>query len=157
MKAPGQLHTVRPVDVFVKELKKEMMVNSTTDLAPMIGLLILPEGENFDRFHPEAYLYETLGGKIRGQLFMHELCKERPELLSDNRFRQFYTHQPLIKIKNLNGMNENYYYEMFVLVCYTCVVNRLYLTPIAYSKTFTRMECRGTTRLHAALDPTHQR
>ena len=86
MKAPGHLHTVRPVDdIFVKHPKKEMLANPTTDVAPMIGLLVIPEGETFDKFHPEAYMYETLGGN-NSRTALHELCRERPELASDDRF-----------------------------------------------------------------------
>ena len=86
MKAPGHLHTIRPVDdIFVKHLKKEMLANPTTDVAPMIGLLVIPEGETFDKLHPEAYMYETLGGN-NSRTALHELCRERPELASDDRF-----------------------------------------------------------------------
>ena len=86
MKAPGHLHTVRPVDdIFVKHLKKEMVANPTMDVAPMIGLLVIPEGETFDKLHPEAYMYETLGGN-NSRTVLHDLCRERPELASDDRF-----------------------------------------------------------------------
>jgi hypothetical protein len=49
---------VRPVDdVFVRCLTEEMITNPTKDVAPMIGLLCLPEGEVFDKEDPEAYMY----------------------------------------------------------------------------------------------------
>ena len=38
--------------------------------------------------------------------------------------------------KNGKGTNGNQYYELFLQVCFTCVVNRLSLTPTAHSKTF---------------------
>ena len=38
--------------------------------------------------------------------------------------------------KNGKGTNGNQYYDLFLHVCLTCVVNRLSLTPTAHSKTF---------------------
>lgn len=60
MKAPSTSQAVREVDsLFIEHLKKEMVANPTTDVAPLIGLLILNDGEVFDRLHPdhEAYMY----------------------------------------------------------------------------------------------------
>ena len=86
MKAPNHQHTVRPIDeVFVHHLKKEMVENPTTDVAPLIGLLVLPEGETFDKLNPDAYMYKTLGGN-NSRTALDELCRERPELASDQRF-----------------------------------------------------------------------
>ena len=86
MKAPNHQHTVRPIDeVFVQHLKKEMVENPTTDVAPLIGLLVLPEREVFDKLNPDAYMYETLGGN-NSRTALDELCRERPELASNLRF-----------------------------------------------------------------------
>lgn len=38
---------------------------------------------------------------------------------------------------NQIGTNENYYFEQFIRVCYTCVINRLPLLPTDHNKTFT--------------------
>lgn len=86
MKAPSTSRAVREVDsLFVEHLKKEMITNPTTDVAPMIGLLILGDGEVFDRLHPEAYTYETLGGN-NSRTALTELCNEREDLAADERF-----------------------------------------------------------------------
>lgn len=95
---------VRPVDeIFTQHLKKEMVANPTTDVAPMIGLLVLPEGETFDKFHPQAYSYETLGGN-NSRTALHELCKERPELASDDRF----SHRMVSIYTNLSPQEAQY-------------------------------------------------
>ena len=60
---PGPSRLVRQVDrVFIDSLKKEMVSNLTSDVAPLIGLFRANQDENFDHLHPEAYTYETLGG-----------------------------------------------------------------------------------------------
>ena len=86
MKAPSTSHAVRQIDpVFVEHLKAEMVANPTTDVAPMIGLLTLNDGEIFDRLHPEAYSYETLGGN-NSRTALTELCNERQDLAADERY-----------------------------------------------------------------------
>ena len=86
MKAPSTSRAVREIDsVFVQHLKEEMVANPATDVAPMIGLLILNNGDTFDRLHPEAYTYETLGGN-NSRTALAELCKERDDLAADDRY-----------------------------------------------------------------------
>lgn len=86
MKAPSTSRAVREVDsLFIEHLKKEMVANPTTDVAPLIGLLILNDGEVFDRLHPEAYMYETLGGN-NSRTALSELCSERVDLAEDQRY-----------------------------------------------------------------------
>ena len=58
------------------------MANPTTDVTPMIGLLTLGDGEVFDRLHPEAYTYETLGGN-NSRTALTQLCREREDLAAD--------------------------------------------------------------------------
>ena len=61
--APAPTRLLRPVDeLFVESLKSAMKKNPSTDVAPMVGLVVLPEGEKFDEKHKESYQYETLGG-----------------------------------------------------------------------------------------------
>ena len=86
MKAPSTSRAVREVDsLFIEHLKKEMVANPTTDVAPLIGLLILNDGEVFDRLHPETYMYEILGGN-NSQTALSELCSERADLAEDQRY-----------------------------------------------------------------------
>jgi hypothetical protein len=46
---------------FVEMLKKEMLENRTCDVAPMIGLVFLLDGEQFDHQHPEGQSMRSLG------------------------------------------------------------------------------------------------
>jgi hypothetical protein len=86
LKEPGPTRLVRPVDkVFVDCLKTEMLANPTTDVAPIIGHIRLPEGETYDEKHPEGYLYETLGGN-NSRTALKELLEENPELTKDDRY-----------------------------------------------------------------------
>ena len=86
LKAPKHTRLVRPVDnVFVKCLKKEMLANPTTDVAPLIGLVCLGDDDSFDTKHPESYMYETLGGN-NSRTALVELLKENPALKDDKRF-----------------------------------------------------------------------
>ena len=86
MKAPSTSRAVREVDtMFVEHLKKEMIANPTSDVAPLIGLLMLDDEEVFDRLHPEAYTYETLGGN-NSRTALTELCNEREDLAADERY-----------------------------------------------------------------------
>lgn len=86
LKEPTAARLVRPVDrVFVECLKQEMLANPTTDVAPMIGLVRLQPGVVFDKLHPEAYTYETLGGN-NSRTALAELLEENAELASDPRY-----------------------------------------------------------------------
>ena len=39
-----------------------MKANLSTDMAPIVGLVVLHEGETFQEAQKESYHYETLGG-----------------------------------------------------------------------------------------------
>ena len=39
-----------------------MKANPSTDVAPIVGLVVLHEGETFQEAQKESYHYETLGG-----------------------------------------------------------------------------------------------
>lgn len=74
-----------PVDkLFVAGLAKEMLVNPTKDVTPMIGL-ILEEEDEFDKLHPEAYTYEIIGGN-NSRCALELILKEHPELAGDSNF-----------------------------------------------------------------------
>ena len=47
---------------YVAALKEEMINNPTSNVAPLIGVVHLKEDEPFDKKHPEAYVYEVIGG-----------------------------------------------------------------------------------------------
>ena len=78
--APSRL--LRPVDpVFVDTLKAHMKRNPSRDVTPIVGLVQLQNGEEFQEDRKEGYLYETLGGN-NSRVAMQELLKE-----DDLRFR----------------------------------------------------------------------
>ena len=79
---PGPTQLLRPVDpVFVDTLKSHMKRNPSRDVTPVVGLVQLPDGEDFQEDHKETYLYETLGGN-NSRVAMQELLDEE-----DLRFR----------------------------------------------------------------------
>ena len=54
---------LRPIDaIFVENLKAAMKANPSTDVAPIVGLVSLDDGEEFEEAQKESYQYETLGG-----------------------------------------------------------------------------------------------
>ena len=69
----------RPIDeVFVQHLKKEMVENPTTDVAPLINWFVdSARGRNIQP--------RCLGGN-NSRTALDELCQERPDLASDQRF-----------------------------------------------------------------------
>lgn len=52
----------KPDKTFISSLKHEMLTNLTGDVAPIVGLVRLKDGEAYDEAHPEAFIYETIGG-----------------------------------------------------------------------------------------------
>lgn len=89
LKEPSPPRLVHPVTAqFVKELKKEMLENPTSDVAPMIGLVFLIDGEQFDQQHPEAYSYEVIGGN-NSRKALQELIEEHPHLASEKPYCQW--------------------------------------------------------------------
>ena len=51
-----------PDDSFVASLKSEMLCNRTIEVAPIIGLLKLQHGEQFDKAKLANYTLECIGG-----------------------------------------------------------------------------------------------
>ena len=48
--------------MFIKSLKTEMLNNPIKAVAPLLVLVDMEQGEQYDAHHPEAYHYETIGG-----------------------------------------------------------------------------------------------
>lgn len=60
---PPPLRLLRKVDeLFVERLKEAMMSNPSTDTAPIVGLVVLSHGEEFQESKRFTYQYETIGG-----------------------------------------------------------------------------------------------
>lgn len=77
---------------YLDALKREMMSNPTTDVAPIIGVVRLGDGEQFDRSHPEAYVYETIGGN-HSRIALKELLTSNDNLPQSYRFRTVSVYQ----------------------------------------------------------------
>lgn len=71
---------------YVESLKEEMLNNPTVNVAPIIGSVHLQEHDKFDKNHPEAYVYETIGGN-HSRLALQSLLKARSDLSEAYRFR----------------------------------------------------------------------
>ena len=88
---PGPTRLLRPVDkVFVDTLKTHMKRNPSRDVTPIVGLVQLPDGERFQEYHKETYLYETLGGN-NSRVAMQELLEEE-DLRFRSRLVSVYCH-----------------------------------------------------------------
>ena len=55
----------KPDEAFISSLKTEMKLNPTSDVAPIVALAVLQDGEKFDTAHPQSYKYETIGAITR--------------------------------------------------------------------------------------------
>lgn len=71
---------------YVESLKEEMINNPTINVAPIIGVVHLKEGEPFDKKHPEAYIYETIGGN-HSRIALQDLLESHKDLPDAYRFR----------------------------------------------------------------------
>ena len=60
---PAPARLLRKVDeFFIEWLKEAMMSNPSTDTAPIVGLVMLPPGKEFQESKLFTYQYETIGG-----------------------------------------------------------------------------------------------
>lgn len=60
---------------FVDKLKESMKSNQSTDSAPIIGLVAIPDGEKFDSTKKDSYKYGTIGGN-NSRVAVQALAKE---------------------------------------------------------------------------------
>lgn len=92
---------IRPIDRdFVNELKEEMLLNPTSDVAPMIGVVYT---DQFNRNQPEAYKYETIGGN-HSRTALLELLEEDPTLATNS----CYTRRTVSIYQNLSHRQAKY-------------------------------------------------
>ena len=60
---PTKKRLLRKVDqLFVDKLKAAMLENPSSDSAPIVALVCLKDGEDFDASKSHTYHYETIGG-----------------------------------------------------------------------------------------------
>lgn len=100
---PGPERLVRPVDdIFVQHLMREMLDNTISEVAPMIGLVRLNH-ESFHKRQCEAYKYEIIGGNNSREA-LARLMKEKPLLSSDPNFK----NRPVSVYSNLTNEEAQY-------------------------------------------------
>lgn len=75
-------------DAFVEILMKEMLVNPTGDVQPLLCIVRLKEGEVFDVALKEGYKYYTVGGNNSREA-LQQLVQKHPELKRE----RTYTHR----------------------------------------------------------------
>lgn len=63
---------------LINHLKKEILDNLTTPVSPIVALACVPSGECSDGRHPQAYMYETIGGN-NSRIALQELTQEYPD------------------------------------------------------------------------------
>lgn len=56
------------------------------NVAPIIGVVHLKDDETYDKKHPEAYVYETIGGN-HSRIALNELMESHKDLPNTYRFR----------------------------------------------------------------------
>ena len=72
---PPTQRLLRPVDaIVIATLKEAMQKNPSKDTAPIVGLVVLQEGQEFVE-DKESYEYETLGGNNSREA-LQQLLKE---------------------------------------------------------------------------------
>lgn len=71
-----------PSQAYITGLKEEMKKNPTLDVAPFVAMVKLREGQKFDKAHPEAFSYETIGGN-HSRIALQQLLEE-DEALADS-------------------------------------------------------------------------
>ena len=111
---PGPTRLLRPVDpVFVDTLKSHMKRNPSRDVTPIVGLVQLPDGEEFQEDHKETYLYETLGGN-NSRVAMQELLDEE-DLRFRTRLVSVYCHltdSQALRLASKHNLATSVHHEM---------------------------------------------
>lgn len=75
-------------DKFIAKLKKEMLDNPISDVQPILCVVNLPEGAEFQALLKEAYTYRSVGGNHSRQA-LQQLLKEHPHLKNN----KIYSHR----------------------------------------------------------------
>ena len=111
---PGPTRLLRPVDpVFVDTLKAHMKRNPSRDVTPIVGLVQLPDGEEFQEDRKDIYLYETLGGN-NSRAAMQELLDEE-DLRFRTRLVSVYCHltdNQALRLASKHNLATSVHHEM---------------------------------------------
>lgn len=75
-------------ETFIDVLKEEMLENPTRDVQPLLCIVRLKNGEEFDENIKEGYTYETIGGNNSREA-IQQLLIEKPELKK----KKTYSHR----------------------------------------------------------------
>lgn len=94
---PEELLVRSKSDTFIEALKEEMLENPTRDVQPLLCLVRLNDGEDFDDKVKEGYSYDTIGGNNSREA-IQQLLSEKPELkkkkMYSYRLCSVYTRMP---------------------------------------------------------------
>ena len=72
-------------DKFIARLKKEMLDNPIGDVQPILCVVNLPEGAEFQASLKETYTYRCVGGNHSREA-LQQLLKEHPHLKNNSVF-----------------------------------------------------------------------
>ena len=87
---PPSSRLLRPVDeIFVHDLKENMLKNPSKDATPLVGLVVLEKHQEFDAKLAELYEYETLGGN-NSRVALQQLVKESDDPTFRTRLASVY-------------------------------------------------------------------
>jgi hypothetical protein len=85
---PSDTSLIREKDEkFIAKLKKEMLDNPIGDVQPILCVVNLPEGAEFQASLKEAYTYRSIGGNHSREA-LQQLLKEHPHLKN-----KIYSHR----------------------------------------------------------------
>lgn len=118
---------LRPVDpIFVDTLKTHMKRNPSRDVTPIVGLVQLADGEDFQKSRKDTYLYETLGGNNL-RVAMQELLDE-DDLQFRTRLVSVYCHlteNEALRLASKHNLAASVHHEMITSDKVSDVLNRI--------------------------------
>ena len=93
---PARTRLLRKIEpLFVETLKDAMIKNPSSDSAPLVGLIGLREGKQFDATKSHTYEYETIGGNNSRQALQVSTCLLCISIGSIDSF--YYVRAPYMK------------------------------------------------------------
>ncbi len=135
---PPASRLLRPIDdLFVESLKEAMKFNPSSDVAPIVGLVVLPEGQRFEESRKESYCYETLGGN-NSRAALQALAEEVDNPVFRTRLVSVYqglSDEDALRLAAKHNLATNLHHEMttWEKVCTvfnTCTISMHLIRPL---------------------------
>ena len=142
-----------PVDeMFVESLKVAMKANPSADVAPIVGLVVLEEGQCFQESKKESYQYETLGGN-NSRTALQALMKEDDNPIFRSRLVSVYqglSDEAALRLAAKHNLATSLHHEMttWEKVCKTIDILR-------YNRETTLMVVTFLLPVQASISRTH--